>query len=87
MKKLALVACALCFTGCMNIQLPPVSASKVEYHRTDPLGGTHVTATDVAVDHAAGVVRAKSVTWNTTYPSFSIQATITDYERKLPSPE
>ncbi len=87
MKKLALVACALCFTGCMNINLPPVSASKVEYHRTDPLGGTHVVATGVSVDHDKGTVSAKSVTWNTTYPSFSIQATITDYERKLSSPE
>jgi len=83
MKKIALLLACVGLSGCTSFTLPEVTAGKVEYHRTDPLGGSHVTAIGVRVDREAGVVRAESVTWNTTYPAFSVQATITDYERKL----
>jgi PBP1b-binding outer membrane lipoprotein LpoB len=84
MKNVAAIAlAAILLSGCASITLPEVTAGKIEYHRTDPLGGTHITAIGVQVDREKGVVTAETVTWNTTYPAFSVQATITDYERKL----
>lgn len=83
MKTSLLIVCAACLTGCTHFNLPEVTAENAEYHRTDPFGGTHITATGVRVDKDAGTIKADSATWTTTYPAFSVRATIKGYERKL----
>jgi len=82
-RMTAVLLSALSLQGCTNFTLPEVSAERAEYHRTDPFGGTSITATGVKVDRAAGTIKTESATWTTTYPSFSIRATINGYERKL----
>lgn len=73
-----------CSSGPMKIDLPEISASKISYHRTDPAGGTKITAEGVSDEDT--VVKAKKVTLDTTYPSFSVSIVVEDYERKKSQP-
>lgn len=72
---------ALLLGGCASYKLPAVTAAEISYHRTDPVGGTQITATNVRVDGDA--VKADDATWVTTYPAFSVSVHVKGYERKL----
>lgn len=77
----AFAIAAFCLTGCASsFKLPEVAGKSVTYRRTDPFGGTTVSATNVVV--TAEEIRAGSVTWTTGYPQFSISLTVEEYVQK-----
>lgn len=79
--KLALSLIALTLGGCATFQkLPPIAADSLDYKRTDSFGGTIITAKDIK-KAADGTITAGSVTWNTTYPLFSVTLTVTGYKQ------
>lgn len=78
---LAALLVALGSGGCMSrFTLPEVSGSSLEYKRTDSLGGTTISASNVEVTETE--VKAERASWVTTYPQFSVSLTVTDYKRK-----
>lgn len=83
LKSIVTLGACVALAGCKNFELPEVAASEVEYRRSDPFGGTQISATGVKIDKAAGLLKADSAEWSTTYPSFSINARVKDYEQKL----
>ncbi len=81
MKNLLIILAALALSGCASYRLPAVTAESIDYHRTDPIGGTKITAKGVKVTD--GKVKAEEATWVTQYPQFSVTVTIKGYERKI----
>lgn len=78
--KIILFLAALLLSGCASYRLPDVTAQEVNYRRTDPFGGTQITAKNVR--SGANSITADEAMWVTTYPSFSISVTLRGYERK-----
>lgn len=72
-------------TGCASFKLPAITAEELSYHRTDPIGGTQITAKKVKVTE--GKVKAEEATWTTQYPSWTISVQVKGYERKLTKKE
>lgn len=85
MKTILSILCAVLLSGCASYKLPAINAAEFSYHRTDPAGGTTITAKNVKVD--AEKVKAEEATWTTTYPSFSLHVEVKGYERALESGE
>lgn len=81
MKPALLLICVLLLSGCASYQLPAINAKEFSYHRTDPAGGTTITAKNVQVDDTK--VKAEEATWTTTYPTFSLHVEVKGYERDL----
>lgn len=81
MKTLLIIAIALLLSGCTSYNLPAINAASFSYHRTDPAGGTTITAKNVKVD--ADKVKADEAQWTTTYPTFSLHVEVKGYERAL----
>ena len=81
MKTLLIIAIAVLLSGCASYQLPAINAAEFSYHRTDPAGGTTITAKNVKVD--ADKVKADEAQWTTTYPTFSLHVEVKGYERDL----
>lgn len=79
-KAVLFAAGALFLSGCASYRLPAVTAQEVNYRRTDPLGGTQITAKNVKSDEEK--VSADEATWLTNYPWFSVSVTLKGYERK-----
>lgn len=79
--RLALPLALALLTGCVStFRLPEITAVNVEYTRSDPLGGTTVTAKNVAVNDKT--VTADEAVWDTKYPAVTIRLKVTGYERK-----
>lgn len=76
------IAAALLVSGCSiaPTKLPEVSGELVEYRRTDPLGGTTITAK--GVDVTEHEVRADEVTWDTRYPTWNVYLSVKGYKRQ-----
>lgn len=86
MKPTILLVCAvLLLSGCASYKLPAINAAEFSYHRTDPAGGTTITAKNVKVDTSK--VKAEEAAWTTTYPTFSLHVEVKGYERALESGE
>lgn len=86
MKSKTTTLAALCivilfFTGCASYSLPPIAADQIEYHRTDPFGGTLVKATGVKITDQT--ITAETASWVTHYPSFSVTVEVKGYKRKI----
>ncbi len=76
-------------TGCATrsigkIELPDISAASITYKRSDPAGGTVITAKGV-VDHGA-YVTADQLNLTTIYPSFSVSIDVEKYVRYKSAP-
>jgi hypothetical protein len=68
-------------SGCVSrYRLPAIASDELFYRRTDPLGGTTVTAQGVQVTEFE--VTAESVEWVTAYPSFNVSLTVKGYRRE-----
>lgn len=81
-----IVLLALASAGCSTLQkLPPITASEIDYKRTDPLGGTTVHAEEVVTDPATNTVRAKSITWEIIYPQWTVHLSAKDYVQAAPA--
>lgn len=85
MKTIIALLCAVLLSGCASYKLPAINAESFSYHRTDPAGGTTITAKNVKVDTSK--VKAEEATWTTTYPTFSLHVEVKGYERALESGE
>lgn len=79
MKTIIVPLLVLALSGCAH-QLPAVSGKSVEYVRTDPLGGTTISAQRVVITDDE--VNAERVVWDTKYPLFHIRLTVEGYSRK-----
>lgn len=82
MKKLPFLSMlALLCGGCASsFKLPEVAGKSVTYSRKDTFGGTTITAKGVQV--TATEILAEVVTWNTTYPQFSLVVTVEGFSQK-----
>lgn len=85
LTSLLIASVLIGLTGCASYKLPAITATEINYHRTDPAGGTQVTAKDVKITD--GKVKAAEATWTTTYPMWSISVQVKGYERKLTKKE
>lgn len=67
-------------SGCVGkITLPEINADRVEYNRTDPIGGSKITITGLSVTKEA--VQCEEYNRVTSYPSFNQSVRITNYSR------
>lgn len=73
-RALLVGSVVLSFSGCASLNLPPISGDSVDYKRTDPAGGTQIHAEGVTLNKD-GTVNAALLTWNTTYPFFTVSVT------------
>lgn len=79
--QITLALAMLALSGCAtNFRLPNVEGESVSYTRTDPLGGTHIEATNVKVTDTE--VTAETANFAVTYPSFNVKLTVKGYKRQ-----
>lgn len=84
MKKLIILV-PLLICGCSSYNLPQVQGQNVVYHRTDPFGGTTIEAKGVNVTET--YVSAEHASWNTTYPTWSVQLSVDGFKQKRDKPD
>lgn len=65
---LCLLSSVLCFTGCASIP-PVVSVEQLDYSRSDPAGGTTITAKGIKLED--GKLTVDEYSRETHYPSFN----------------
>jgi hypothetical protein len=83
MKRLAALLALVLLTSCSTLQkLPDISGDSFDYSRKDPLGGTIIHAEGVV--NTAEYIQAAAVTWNTTYPQWSVSVSIKNYKQLKP---
>ncbi len=79
-KQLFIILACAALCGCSTLtKLPPITASQIDYKRTDPFGGTTIHAEGIDVDGTTKTVKAKVITWTTMYPQFSLVVSARDY--------
>jgi len=77
---LIVAGCSGCATQIGDLKLPEISATSIEYKRTDPVGGTRITA--IGVEDKGDRITADELKVQVTYPAITLDVVVKDYVRR-----